>query len=192
MRRHPLIANGMRNAVAILCIFGCPLAKAQTSKTSNSANVLPPGPQPYTSPGGVGFVLQPSATQNGTTADENGWVRGSASLSKATGVVDFCVRMASDSLKYGPKARMSVALRDSNDKDIADIAVGEIGRGGRAHGKAENDVNKFCGQATVSPEIAARTTGVDIAVQITGIVTKRLGIDADDAIDGSKIVVNLP
>ena len=93
------------------------------------------------------MMLLSSPAQDGTTAYKNGWVRGSASLSKATGVVDFCVRMATDSLHTGPKARIGVALRDSSDKDIAHIAVGEIGRGGREHGKAENNVNKFCGQA---------------------------------------------
>jgi hypothetical protein len=100
--------------------------------------------------------------------------------------------MATDSLHTGPKARMGIALRDSNEKEIANIAVGEIGRGGRQHGKAENDVSKFCGQAAVSPDIAARTAGVDITIQITGMVTKRVGINADDVIEGSRIVVSLP
>jgi len=169
------------------------LVKAQTIKTLNPAiGQVPAQQRPSPQSGGEGIVLlQPSPAPDGTAAYENGWVRGSAALNRATGVVDFCVRMASDSVKYGPKARMGVALRDSNDRDIANIAVGEIGRGGREHRKAENDVNKFCGQATVSPDIAARTTGVDITVQITGIVTKRVGIDSDDAIEGSRIVVNL-
>ena len=161
-------------------MLGCPLVKAQTPKTFH--------PQ---SGGGATALPLLSPAPDGTTANENG----SAALlplSKTTGVVDFCVRMATDSLETGPKALMGVVLRDSNDKDIADIAVGEIGRGGRTHAKPAIDVSNFCGQATVSPDIAARTTSVDITVHITGVVTKRVGIDADDVIEGSRIVVRLP
>jgi hypothetical protein len=100
--------------------------------------------------------------------------------------------MATDSPEYGPKARIGVALLDSNEKDIANIAVGEMGRGGRQHGKAEGDIDKFCGKATVSPDIAGRTTIVNVTVRVTGIVTKRVGIDSDDAIGQSGLVVNLP
>jgi hypothetical protein len=175
----------------MLCISGCPLAKAQTLKHGNPGQVQQPS-QPQSVGGGSIELLAPGPAPNSPTAYENGWVRGSASLRKATGVVDFCVRMATDSREYGPKARIGIALLDSNEKDIADIAVGEIGRGGRQHGKAENDVDKFCGKATVSPDIAGRTTSVNVTVRITGIGTKRVGIDSDDAIDQSGIIVNLP
>jgi len=67
-----------------------------------------------------------------------------------------------------------------------------MGRGGRQHGKAEGDIDKFCGKATVSPDIAGRTTIVNVTVRVTGIVTKRVGIDSDDAIGQSGLVVNLP
>jgi len=175
----------------MLCISGCPLAKAQTPKHGNPGQVQQPS-QPQSAGGGSIGLLAHGPAPNETTVYDIGWVRGSASLSKTTGVVVFCVRMATDSLEYGPKARIGVALLDSNEKDIANIAVGEIGRGGRQHGKAEDDVDKFCGKATVSPDIAGRTTSVNVTVRVTGIVTKRVGIDSVDAIDQSGIVVNLP
>ena len=104
----------MRGAIAILCIFGCHLVEAQTIKTLNPTVAQAPAQyqlKPQSGGGGI-ELLQLSPVLDGTTAYENGWVRGSASLSKATGVVDFCVRMATDSLKTGPKARMGIAMME--------------------------------------------------------------------------------
>jgi hypothetical protein len=100
--------------------------------------------------------------------------------------------MASDDLYLGPKARMGIALLDSSDKDTASIAVSEIGRGGRQHSKSENDVQKFCGQATVPPDVAKRTSSVVVTVHITGIGTKLVGIRPGGVIDQSEIAVSVP
>jgi hypothetical protein len=95
--------------------------------------------------------------------------------------------MATDSRDLGPKAQVGVSLLDADNREIATIAVDEIGRGGRAHRKGDADVQKFCGQATVSPDIAARTADMGVHVHITGLTTKALGIDRGGAIDKSGI-----
>jgi hypothetical protein len=95
--------------------------------------------------------------------------------------------MATDSSDLGPKAQVGVSLLDAGDHEIASIAVDEIGRGGRAHRKGDPDVQKVCGQATVSSDIAARTADLDVHIHITGLTTKSIGIDPEGAVDRSKI-----
>jgi hypothetical protein len=143
------IAQGMRSAIAILCIFACPLIKAQTTKTSSPTSAHAPAQQQPNPQSGGGWIALglPSPVQEGTTAYENGWFRGSASLSKANGVVDFRLRMATDSLTVGPKARMRVALRDSNDKELPTLwwvkSAGEAGSTARPKTMATSFVVKL-------------------------------------------------
>jgi hypothetical protein len=182
-----------RIAAAILCLLGASV-RAQTVKPTASTmpyQVPSATPAPNQGGGWNGFLTVHSAPAETAPDAQGAWVRGSASLAKATGVVDFCVGMATDSRDLGPKAQVGVSLLDDNNHEIASIAVDEIGRGGRAHRKGDADVQKFCGQATVSPEIAARTTDLGVHVHITGLTTKPIGIDPGGAVERSKIQVTV-
>jgi hypothetical protein len=175
---------------ALICLLTGAALHAQTPNTTPSAIPhQPPSVTPTPHPGGGwnGFLTVNSAPEQTAANAQDAWVRAGASLQKATGVVDFCVRIATDSNDLGPKAQVGVSLLDADNREIASIAVVEIGRGGRAHRKGDADVQKSCGQVTVSPDIGARTADLGVHVHITGLTTKPLGIDRDGAIDKSGI-----
>jgi hypothetical protein len=96
-----------------------------------------------------------------------GWVRGSASVARDTGIVTMKLQLETDSTTHGPCGRMSVILRDTSGADLATLKVEEkVCRGGKSPGRAER--SDFTFQKAVPLAVAEKTTQVIVLTEKAG------------------------
>lgn len=95
-----------------------------------------------------------------------GVVRGDASLNTATGVLSTSLDLETDRVDSGPIGNMSVELLGRNNVVLDTINVGQEEIGGKNPGKFREVT--FSGQTSVSPALAANVVSISLQVQYLG------------------------
>jgi V8-like Glu-specific endopeptidase len=104
------------------------------------------------------------------------WVRGSASLDKASGVLSVTVQLETDSVFAGPKGRITVTIRNSDGKTIYTVLSDEIGIGGKSF--LGNVVIRNFGSTFYSPlSISQEANSLYLDAQCTGSINRLFNID---------------
>jgi hypothetical protein len=149
---------------------------------ANSAEIKATGP--YAGPGGFDRGMQ-STMYCGNNPES--WVRGSASLDTASGVVSLQVQLETDSTTAGPKGKVSVIAEDAAGKTLATLESAELGMGGKPMGGAA--IKNFGSSQAIPGAIAARVTQLKVRAVCTGSSGGLWGIDLGDAAKAFQIIV---
>ena len=122
------------------------------------------------------------------------WVRGSATLDKQSGALSIKVELETDSISAGPKGRVVITVRDSQQKPIYVVTSDEVGTGGRVNRVAIRD---FSSTAMIPIPIAMKAQSLFLDALCTGHVDGlfNLNLEASGAMfrvfsSGSSLEVN--
>jgi V8-like Glu-specific endopeptidase len=108
--------------------------------------------------------------------DPESWVRGSASLDKASGVLSVTVQLETDSVFAGPKGRVTITIRNAEGKPIYMVLSNEIGIGGKSF--LGNVVTRnFSSTFSISPSISQQANSLYLDAQCTGSINRLFNID---------------
>lgn len=109
------------------------------------------------------------------------WLRGSAFLDKSTGVLTIHVGLETDAIFAGPKGQIVVYITDANGTLLAKIATAEVGRGGKAPGRAERtDIQTSLHVGSYIANNAARIT---VATHLTGFTNRLFNVPLQNVYD---------
>ena len=155
-----MIATPVIAVVAIVLMF-----------TSNVNAQTQAGTGSYT--GAPGFDRGFQATTYGGNYPES-WVRGSAFLDKQTGFLTMHIDLETDATHAGPKGQVLVYIFDAYGNLITRVCSAEVGRGGKAPGKAERST--FQATAYLNPQVGQRAAKMIVVANVTGQVNQLWGV----------------
>lgn len=119
--------------------------------------------------------------------DPESWVRGSVTLDTSNGRVQMTLQLETDSTSAGPKGRVRATARDESGRALVEFVSDEIGRGGKAPGRAA--IQTFSSALSIRPDIAGQARSVTLVAECTGRVQRLFNIRIGDVENAFKIVV---
>jgi hypothetical protein len=118
------------------------------------------------------------------------WVRGSASLDKASGVLSATIQLETDSVFAGPKGRATVAIKNAEGKTIYTVASDEIGIGGKPPGNVV--IRNFSSTISIPKSVSQEAISLYLEAQCTGSINRLFNIDLSRANPGFELVAPGP
>ena len=123
-----------------------------------------------------------------------GWLRGSASLDRDTGILSMKMQIETDSTASAPRGKMKVTLFDADGALVSTVRMGKSAyRGGKPPGKAARTTFRF--KAKIPKKHARRVETVKVKVARTGKYTRVFNIKLKDFIkileDAVEVIVAL-
>jgi hypothetical protein len=103
------------------------------------------------------------------------WVRGSASLDKASGVMSLTVQLETDSVLAGPKGRVIVTIKNASGDFIYTVTSDEIGIGGKPPGNVV--IRSFSSTVSIPPQISQQASSLYLDAQCTGAINRLFNVD---------------
>jgi hypothetical protein len=110
--------------------------------------------------------------------DPESWVRGSASLDKASGVLSMTIQLETDSVLAGPKGRVVVEIRNAAAKPIYSVTSDEIGMGGKPPGKVV--IRSVSSAVQIPQQISQDADSLYLDAQCTGSIDRLFNIDLNN------------
>ena len=120
--------------------------------------------------------------------DPESWVRGSAVLDKATGILTLTIQLETDSVLAGPKGRITANIRDVDGRLIYRAVSEEIGIGGKPPGHAV--MPKFPSTISIPTSISTAANTIDLDAECTGAINRLFNIDLADLSRSFGVVIN--
>ncbi|TDH18077.1 hypothetical protein EXU57_24460 [Segetibacter sp. 3557_3] len=117
------------------------------------------------------------------------WVRGSASLDRASGILFVTIQLETDAVDAGPKGKVTAIFYDSDGNAIANATTTEVETGGKLPGSAA--IRNFSSQVTIAPQLAKKVCSITLAAQCTGSLFRAGNIPLGTVIDAFTIAVTL-
>ncbi len=135
--------------------------------------------------GPPGFANGFQSTQHCGNNPES-WVRCSATLDQQTGFLTMYINLETDATHAGPKGQGSAFIYDCNGYLLARVSSAEVGRGGKAPGKAESST--FQATFNLGPDIGNRACKVIVAANCTGVEFRWFNVSLEQVKDAAGFV----